>query len=71
MKPGGRRAGEVDRDNTVFTTPTNARGRRSLGRQSLSTPGGLDLFGTHTQLAQEDIGLGTLIREVWVGLTAP
>ena len=29
MKPGGRRAGEVDRHNTVFTTPSSARGRRA------------------------------------------
>jgi hypothetical protein len=52
MKPGGRRAGEVERHNTGFTTPTYARGRRSLGRQTPRTRGGLDLFDTHTQLAQ-------------------
>jgi hypothetical protein len=30
----------------------NARDRRSLGRQSPPTRGGLDLLGAHTQLAQ-------------------
>jgi hypothetical protein len=29
-----------------------ARGRRSLGRQSPPTRGGLDILGTHTQLAK-------------------
>jgi hypothetical protein len=52
MKPGGRRAGDVACHNTGFTTPTYARGRRSLGRQSPRTRGGLDPFDTHTQLAQ-------------------
>jgi hypothetical protein len=52
MKPGGRRAGEVDRHNMDLTTPTQARGRRSLGRQSPPTRGGLDLLGTHTQHSQ-------------------
>jgi hypothetical protein len=52
MKPGGRRTREVEHHNTGFSTPSNARGRRSLGRQAPTTRGGLDLFGTHTQLAQ-------------------
>jgi hypothetical protein len=57
MKPSGRRTGLVERHSTSFTTP--ARGRRSLERQSgqrtpLPTRGGLDLFGTHTQLAQSE-----------------
>jgi hypothetical protein len=49
---GGRRTGEVERHNTGFSTPTDARGRWSLGRQSPPTRGGLDLFGTHTQHSQ-------------------
>jgi hypothetical protein len=52
MKPGGRRAGLVECRSTGFTTPGHARGRRSLGRQSPSIRGGLNVLGTHTQLAQ-------------------
>jgi hypothetical protein len=79
MKPGGRRAGEVACHNTGFSPPSNARGRRSLGRQSGQwtpppTRGGLDLFSyalRNSHNSPEDIGHGTLIREVWAGSIAP
>jgi hypothetical protein len=63
MKPGGRRAGEVARHNTGFTTPSNARGRRSLGRSRLRPVAG-SIFLVRIRNSHNS---HELIREVWVG----